>query len=165
MSEDNGKQPPPSTDSSKSKKHDQSDQVVPAVIEEVLRSAGIEPSDPRFTRALEVSLKLVSGSLPLPPAEYIEPWEKIIPGTGAKIVEWTEKQGDHRRRLEVFRSEQTERRLDRGQLIAAAVAMFGLFLSAYVAVNNGPAIVALGLALFSIGGPTACLIIAARWKT
>lgn len=161
MSDDEKQRPTPPNENG-GKKIGPADQNVPAVIGEVLRTAGIDPGDPRFTRALEISLKLFSGSLPLPPAEYVEPWEKLIPGIGRQIVVWTEQQGDHRRRLETFRAERTEQRLDRGQFIAAAVALVGLMLSAFVAVN-GATTAALGIALFSVGGPTACLAIASFW--
>ena len=141
----------------------QPDPLVPAGLAPALRAAGFDPSDPKFTRALEISLKFFSGQNVLPPAEHVAPWEELYPGISNKIVEWTEEQAAHRRSLERLRVERAEARMDRGQLTAVSVAISGLILAAIVGIW-GSSLAAIFIALFAVGGPTAALAIAMRLK-
>jgi hypothetical protein len=136
---------------------------VPVVLSEVLRSAGVDTSDPKVSRALEISFMFFSGSLPLPPAEMLQKWEPLFPGITAKFVDWTERQSRHRQYLEKLRTERSENRMDRSQMIAAAVALGGLALSALVGIFGNPYVAGV-IAVVSVGGPTAAVAIASRGR-
>ena len=137
--------------------------TLPADIGQTLRAAGLDPSDPNFIRVLAISLKFFSGQHALPPAEHVAPWEELYPGISAKIVQWTEEQGAHRRALEKERTNRAEERMDRSQRNALIVAIVGLILAAIVGVT-GSAFAAAAIALFAVGGPATTLALAARSK-
>jgi uncharacterized membrane protein len=102
---------------------------------------------------------VATGSLPVPPASILVEYEQAFPGLGTKIVTWTEEQRKHRQGLERQRTDGAESRMNRGQLIAAGVALWGLTLSAAVGIFGSP-YVGIALAVVSIGGPTAAIWIA-----
>ena len=105
-------------------------EIIPPVLNSVLRNAGIDPRDPSVSKALEVSLTMmVGGALPLAPPPILKEYQNVKPELVDKIVEWTETQSIHRRALEKTRSDRSENRLDRGQWIAATVALGGLLLA------------------------------------
>jgi uncharacterized membrane protein len=106
-----------------------------------------------------MSLMVATASLPLPPSIILEEYEKSFPGLGTKIISWTEEQRRHRQGLERQRTEGAERRMDRGQMIAAGVAIWGLTLAAAVGIF-GSSYVGIALAVVSIGGPTAAIWLA-----
>jgi uncharacterized membrane protein len=102
---------------------------------------------------------VATGSLPVPPASILTEYEQAFPGLGTKIVSWTEEQRKHRQSLEKQRTDGAERRMNRGQLIAAFVAIWGITLAAVVGIF-GSLYVGIALAVVSIGGPTAAIWIA-----
>src|ERR1700687_2443687 len=133
-------------------------EIIPPALDGALRSAGVNTQNPEVTRAIEVSLSLMvaTGSLPVPPASILTEYEQAFPGLGTKIVSWTEEQRKHRQSLEKQRTDGAERRMNRGQLIAAFVAIWGITLAAVVGIF-GSLYVGIALAVVSIGGPTADL--------
>jgi hypothetical protein len=80
-------------------------EVIPPGLDTVLRKAGIDPT-PDVTKAIEISLMMFRGSLPLPPPPILAEYEKTFPGLTEKIIHWTEEQRTHRQSLE----RQTDRR-------------------------------------------------------
>jgi uncharacterized membrane protein len=88
-------------------------------------------------------------------AEY----NATIPGLGDKTVVWTEEQRKHRQSLEKQRTDGSERRMDRAQISAAAIAVWGLTMAAAVGIF-GSLYVGIALAIVSIGGPTAAIWLA-----
>jgi uncharacterized membrane protein len=102
---------------------------------------------------------MFSGSLPLPPPSVLAEYNAAYPGLVDKIVEWTEIQRQHRQALERQTAEGSERPMNRGQLIAATVAIWGLTLAAAVGIFGNP-YVATVIAIVAIGGPTAALLLA-----
>jgi uncharacterized membrane protein len=119
----------------------------------------VNPRDLDLTKALEISLMMVSGSLPLPPASLLLQYEKAFPGLVEKIVSWTDSQRQHRQDLERKKTDGAEKRMNRGQLIAGSVAVYGLTSSAFVGIFGNPW-AAIALAIVSIGGPTAAIWLA-----
>lgn len=119
-----GTNPSPSASSAEAK----APELVPATLDNVLEAAGVDLKNPEVSRALEISMSFMvaRGSLPLPPPELLAQYEKEFPGLGRKLIEWTEQQRDHRQQLERNQVEGAEKRMNRGQLIAAAVALVGL---------------------------------------
>jgi uncharacterized membrane protein len=99
------------------------------------------------------------GPLPLPPAPILAEYEKAYPGLIAKFVEWTDSQRGHRQALENLRQERSERRMDRGQIIAGSVALWGLTVAAVVGIFGNPWVAGI-IAIVAIGGPTAAVILA-----
>lgn len=135
-------------------------EIIPPALDSVLRSAGIDPRDPNVSKALEVSLTMMfAGSLPLAPPPILKEYQNIKPELVDKLVGWTETQSAHRRELEKTRVDRSENRLDRGQWIAATVALGGLFLATIEGIL-GNAYVAGVMAVVAIGGPTAAIWLA-----
>jgi uncharacterized membrane protein len=69
-------------------------------------------------------------------------YNEAIPGLGDRIISWTEKQSAHRQELEICRTQGAERRMNRGQFLAAGIAAIGLVVSGVAAVfgNSGFAV-------------------------
>jgi uncharacterized membrane protein len=135
-------------------------ETIPAALDSVLRTAGVDTRDPNVVRALEISLTMMfSDALPLPPPPILKEYDSVHPELVNKIIEWTEQQSAHRRALEKTRTERSESRFDRGQWIAATVAVGGLCLAAIEGTFGSPA-VAIAIAVVAIGGPTAAIWIA-----
>jgi uncharacterized membrane protein len=107
---------------------------------------------------------MFSGSLPLAPPPILKEYQSIKPELVDKLIEWTEKQATHRRDLERIRTERSENRFDRGQKIAASVALGGLILAAGEGILGNPWVAAI-IAVVAIGGPTAAIIMARNMRT
>jgi|SRR5712691_2931250 len=114
-----------------------STEIIPPALDTALRTAGVDTRDPNVSKAIEISLLMFSGSLPLPPPTVMAEYNSAFPGLVEKIVSWTEEQRQHRMRLERVRTEGSEARFDRGQWIAGAVALGGLALVARFAQTEG----------------------------
>jgi uncharacterized membrane protein len=135
-------------------------QIIPPALDSALRTAGIDTRDPNVVRALQISLTMMfSGSLPLPPPEILKEYDGVRPGLVDKFVEWTEVQSAHRRALENTRTAKAETRFDRGQWIAATVAIGGLSLAAVVGIFGNPWVAGM-IAIVAVGGPTAAIWLA-----
>lgn len=140
-----------------------------SVIDEVMRGAGLDPRDPKVSRVRETieTTILLSGSSPLPPAILLEQWEVLHPGITAKYVAWADIQGRHRRGLETTRTNRSEARQDRGQLIAAFIAIAGLAAAIIIALNTqtwAGAMVASVCAIVGVGGVAAATIVARGFR-
>jgi uncharacterized membrane protein len=136
-------------------------EVIPPGLDSVLRTAGIDPT-PELTKAIEISLMMFSGSLPLPPPPILAEYEKAFPGLVLKIIKWTEEQRSHRQALERQRTSGSENRMDRGQYIAGAVAIWGLTMAAVAGIWS--TFVGVVIAIVAIGGPTAAIWLARTTK-
>jgi hypothetical protein len=135
-------------------------EIIPADLDSVLREIGIDTRDPKVSKALEISLTMMfGGSLPLVPPPILREYGNIRPELIDKFIEWTELQADHRRGLEKFRTEGSEKRLNRGQWIGATSALGGLCLAALVGMY-GNVWAAIAIAIVAVGGPTAAIFLA-----
>lgn len=136
-------------------------EILPPSLDKALRTAGVNLQDPDVTKTLEISLKMMMArsSLPLPPPAVLSDYNKEFPGLVDKIVLWTEEQRQHRMILENQVTTRAENRMDRGQLIAAGVAVIGLCLAALVGIVGNP-YVAAAIGVVSTGGPTAAVYLA-----
>lgn len=132
-------------------------ELIPPSIDSVLRTAGVDTQDPNVTRALEVML--FSGSLPLPPPSVLSEYERHFPGLVERLVGWTDTQRIHRQSLERLRTEGSENRMNRSQLIAGGIGALGLVCSTIAGVIGNPWVAGV-IAMVSIGGPTAAIILA-----
>jgi uncharacterized membrane protein len=101
---------------------------------------------------------LFRGQLPLPPPPILAEYEKHFPGLCDKLVGWTEAQRSHRQALERQRTDGQEIRMNRGQLIAGGVAIWGLTMAALAGAWSPT--VGVAIAIVSIGGPTAAIWLA-----
>jgi hypothetical protein len=90
-------------------------------------------------------------------AEYRD----VIPDLPERIVYWTETQAEHRRSLERARADGAEARMNRGQWGALIVAMVGIAASAIVGMFGNPFVASI-LAVVSVGGPTAAVVLASN---
>jgi uncharacterized membrane protein len=134
-------------------------ETIPPELDTALRTAGINTQDPNVSKAIEISLLLFSGSLPLPPPQVLAEYNDAYPGLVEKIIHWTEQQRQHRMSLEQTRTQRTEARLDRGQWIAGSVALGGLLLASVVGIFGNPWVAGV-IAIVAVGGPTAAVAIA-----
>jgi uncharacterized membrane protein len=136
-------------------------EIIPPSLDSALRTAGVDPTDPSVTKTLQVSLSLMmaSGSLPLPPPTILSDYEKAFPGLVAKITSWTDEQRAHRMALENQVTNGSESRMNRGQIIAACVAGWGITLAALVGIFGNPYVASI-VAIVSIGGPAAAVYLA-----
>jgi uncharacterized membrane protein len=132
-------------------------EVIPPSLEPVFRNAGVNPEDPSVKLAVELSLMMYRG--PLPPPQILAEFEKVQPGLVSKMIGWTEEQGAHRKALENQKTTGDETRKNRGQWIAAGIAFFGLSLATIQGIW-GNSYVASIIAIVSIGGPLAALLLA-----
>lgn len=138
---------------------------VPSILGEAFKEAGIDISDPKFSRVVELTVMSISGSSPLPPAILLEQWESLYPGITAKFVEWIEKQAAHRQFIEKTRAERSEDRQNRAQIMAFVIAVLGLIIAGVVAIfgqGYAAAIVGSVAAVVGVGGVTAATIAASR---
>jgi uncharacterized membrane protein len=133
--------------------------VIPPQLDGALRSAGLDLNDPKVSRAVEITMMVASGPLPLPPPDILQAYEDRFPGIVDRFIRWTEEQRKHRFQLEIARAKRDDNRLDRAQIIAAVVAICGLFASAIVGILGNPVVASI-LAIVSIGGPTAAVWLA-----
>lgn len=101
---------------------------------------------------------LFRGQLPLPPPSILAEYEQHFPGLCEKVVGWTEAQRTHRQTLERQKTDGQEKRMNRGQIIAGAVALWGLTMATIAAAWSTPA--AIAIAIVCIGGPTAAIYLA-----
>jgi uncharacterized membrane protein len=155
---------PSESDGTNLSQDQQPHQPVPAGLGEVLRREGIDPSDPKTSRVLEISMMIASGSSALPPAFTVEPWEHLYPGISRKFVEWTEVQSAHRRYIEKQRADRSEARQDRSQTFTVTIAIVGLSLATIVGVWGNPWVAGV-IATVAVGGPAAAVAIANRGRS
>ena len=108
--------------------------------------------------AMIVEARSFSG--PHPPPEMLREYEAVLPGASDRIFTMAEKQQDHRIRLEGIAVPARERRADRGQWSALAVALAGFAVAGYALHEDQPwAAVAIGGADLAV---LAGLFLAAR---
>lgn len=83
----------------------------------------------------------------------IKEQEAALPGSGQRLLRWTEGQTAHRQSLERMQVEGNEKRMDRGQYFGLAIALPCLFCGTYLIASldsvygtiGGIAIVAIGV--------------------
>jgi uncharacterized membrane protein len=147
-------------DPSKTTSPTQAIEAIPPELVTALKDAGLNPAQPEVKSTLEITMLMARGSLPLPPPQILNEYEKLIPGFSRELLEMTKLQGEHRRTSDTERLKRDERRKDRGQVIALVVALAGLALAAAEgAWGNGW--VACLIAVVGVGGPLAAIKIAA----
>ncbi len=133
-------------------------------LEQLGRLVGLDATDPSVRHILQtirVSAISARGVLPLPPPQMMAEYRDVIPDLPERIVYWTETQAEHRRSLERARADGAEARMNRGQWGALIVALVGIAASAIVGMF-GNAFVASILAVVSVGGPTAAVVLASN---
>jgi uncharacterized membrane protein len=134
-------------------------EILPPGLNDVLRTAGVDTEDPNVTKALAISLMMFRGSLPIPPPPVLEEYERISPGLTKQLIDWTDQQRQHRQAIEKKKTDGSEARMNRGQFIAAGIAVLGLALSTVLGIFGNPWVAAV-MAIVSIGGPTAAVYLA-----
>ena len=136
------------------------DQNLAELPQEVLDNPEIS-SEVKAFLSLQMSA-YTSHSGPIPPAEVLASYREVTPDLPEKIVGWADMQIRHRLALETSTTHRAERRMDRAQLLAFAVAIFGIAIAAVVALKGGSWIVATAIATVAVGGPSAATILAAH---
>lgn len=116
-------------------------------------------------QALEV-LSMFSYRGPCPPPQILEEFERVLPGSAKRLLDWTEGQIKHRHALEVRSVEGAERRMNRGQIAGFAVAAISVVASATVLILGQPSAAttagAMLIAVLGIGGPAVARILAQK---
>ena len=75
----------------------------------------------RSENDLEIRAQHFQG--PIPPPNILSRYEEIVPGAAERIISMAEKQGEHRRNLEVKVIDKDSGRASRGQVFAFIIAM------------------------------------------
>ena len=105
-----------------------------------------------IVRAVETTVKFTAyGSLPLPSPDLLKQYEDSFPGTVEQLIKLTVQQGRHRQELERLKTQGEERRLNRGQLIAASVALLGIAIAGFVGLYGNPWVAGV-IAIVGVGG-------------
>jgi uncharacterized membrane protein len=78
---------------------------------------------------------------PLPPAAEFERYERAHPGAAAKMIEWVEKEAEHRRVSESRIIDTASKLSSRGQIFAFVIAILSLASIVVCAVLNQPVMV------------------------
>ena len=137
-------------------------EIIPPVLDKALREGGLDPGDPNVRHAIEITAMMYRGTLPYLPPPILEAYKKVDPNLPQKILDWTDQQRGHRQYLERLRTEGSEARMNRGQYIAAGIAVSGLVLAAILGMFGNPYVAGL-MAVVSVGGPTAAVWLARGW--
>ena len=88
---------------------------------------------------------------PIPPPQVLQQYNGIVPGAAERIVRMAEKQSDHRMDLERKVVYSNIRKSHLGMVVAATIAIYGLYISKEIAVNGNPATAGI-IASLDIGG-------------
>jgi len=111
------------------------------------------------------SLSAYSG--PFPPPELLAEFDRVLPGTAQRLLDWTERQIDHRQGLEKQQVEGSERRMDRGQIFGFGVAFVALVVAGEIATLGPPGwvtgLTAMAVAVVGVGGPAVARMLARRF--
>jgi uncharacterized membrane protein len=137
---------------------------IPPPLERALREAGVNTHDPEVQRTVQIiSVSSISarGTLPLPPPQLLAEYQGVLPDLPQRLINWTETQAAHRREMERLKAEGQESRMNRGQWGALAVALGGLSIAGVVGIY-GNGIASAFIALFSVGGPAAAVMLASN---
>lgn len=124
---------------------------LPSEVVEVLDEVS-EPAKRKILFAIK-AMSMQSGPLPSP--ETIGKYEDALPGLGNRIVQWAERQLEHRVKTEVIMVTGAERRMRWSQINSLVMALAGLALAAYLGQNGGNPWVAATIAIVAVGGPGA----------
>lgn len=144
---------------------DRSNQPTPAEIIEMLKGGSKEPPE-AILSAIRMTLQSTRGNYP--PPMMMEEYKKIDPAINQQILSEAKTQGDHRRGLEKFSTERSEKRLDKAQgyqqivaltSLVAAVAIIGMSLYWTHSVGWPTAIAAALIGAVGIGGRPAATIL------
>lgn len=108
---------------------------------------------------------------PLLPPRILQDYNDVVPGLAEKLIEWTESESSHRRKMEQRAFEVSVGFQSRGQWFGLIVSLFGLSVSGLIVYFSrdseaaGPAAwVATVIAIVSIGGPFAARLLASRFN-
>jgi uncharacterized membrane protein len=129
-----------------------SSEILPPEIGTVLRSAGVNTEDPNVIRAVQISVTMASGSLPLPPGSVLAEYDRAVPGLASTLIELIKDQRGHRQALE----RAADRRMNISQYSSIFVIILGLCIAGWLG-YRGLLLVPSIIAIISVGGPTAAI--------
>jgi uncharacterized membrane protein len=110
---------------------------------------------------IETVEKVIAYKGSWPPAEIIKELEAALPGSGERLLRWTERQTTHRHAMERLQVAGNEKRMDRGQYFALTIGMCCLLAAIFLiaSLNNTIGLIGgLGLATIGIVTPSAIYI-------
>lgn len=128
-------------------------EIIPAPVKEILENQGINLDDPQIRGAVQITFEATSYKGPMPPPGMLQAYDQIRPGISDKIIEWTDKQVNHRIALESSAIERNEDRMDTGQKIAGSAAIAGIIAACILGVFGDPS-AAIAVVAIGVGGPT-----------
>lgn len=129
----------------------------------------ISPEDwDRMTKDEKWTSVYVEGfQSPLLPPEILKRYGNVVPGLDKKLVEWSENETLHRRKLEIAAFEEARELRSRASILGPGVSVVGIVVSAVLSYSNptwAGATVACVIAIVSVGGPFAARLLANRWN-
>lgn len=168
MKSDNGESKPPkkpsplSSESGTRSTPDDGDTGLSSPEEELLNLLR-QGAEGNVDTEIKASLKYSSYTGIWPPPEILREQEEALPGSGERLLKWTERQTSRRQALEKIQVKGMERRMNRAQWFGGVVGVGSLisgpltaiFMDSWAGAFCGIAIVAIG-----VGGPTAGRVIA-----
>lgn len=110
---------------------------------------------------IETVQKVIAYKGSWPPAEIVKELEAALPGSGERLLRWTEQQTNHRQELERIQVLRNETRMDRGQSFGPIIGFPCLGGAIYLiaSLNNTIGLIGgLGLAVTGIVTPSAIYI-------
>ena len=118
-------------------------------IEKALEKEGLDKqSATKVSNVLLSETQIYSG--PIPSAKELERYENVLEGSANRLLQMAEKQGDHRRALEIKSLEEEIKFKKRGQFFGLLISIL-IILVAGLAINNGQGLVGLGAIVVGIG--------------
>lgn len=128
---------------------------------EDLRKQLNELGKPAPQAVIETVEKVIAYRGSWPPAEIIKELEAALPGSGERLLRWTERQTTHRQALEMLQVTGNEKRMDRGQYFGLGIGLGCLLAAVFLIalLNNTIGLIGgLGLATIGIVTPSAIYI-------
>jgi uncharacterized membrane protein len=136
----------------------------PDILRQVNWEAIPEPEREILHTVMHAQFEMIRS--PLLPPKILKEYDEVVPGLATKLVEWTEQESQHRRKLEQASFDEVRLLRSRGQNIGLTVSIVGLGLSSVTACfaaffdSLGSAGVATVIAIVAVGGPFAARLLA-----
>lgn len=144
---------------------DDGSDVLPEVLSRVNWEAIPKEQREQLQTVLHAQFEMIRS--PLLPPRLLKEYDEVVPGLAVKLVEWTEAESDHRRNMEKLAFDATRSLQGKGQWFGLTVSILGLCLAALIVLlspTKWSALVAIVVAIVSVGGPFAARFLAARFN-
>lgn len=136
---------------------------LPEPLREVLQEARL---DPQSVTRIVAAFKYSSYQGVWLPPDFVEGYERSVPGAGRLILEALKKRTAVSNTIDKDQSDASIKRMGRGQIFGFCIAALGIAAATLIALNRtdtGALVVAAVIVVASIGGPAVARILATRF--